>query len=44
MAMGPPLTQVIDALAPLLPAQGPISIFIHNPFVYENQAGAIFHQ
>jgi uncharacterized protein YbcC (UPF0753/DUF2309 family) len=30
MAMGPPLTQVIDALAPLLPAQGPISIFIHH--------------
>src|SRR6476660_8912947 len=25
-----PLTRVIDALAPLLPAQGPISIFIHH--------------
>ncbi len=25
-----PLTQVIDDLAPLLPAQGPISIFIHH--------------
>ncbi len=27
---GHPLTRVIDALAPLLPAQGPISIFIHH--------------
>src|SRR5205823_12518727 len=25
-----PLTRVIDRLAPLLPAQGPISIFIHH--------------
>jgi uncharacterized protein YbcC (UPF0753/DUF2309 family) len=27
---GHPLAQVLDALAPLLPAQGPISIFIHH--------------
>ena len=26
----PPLARVIDGLAPLLPAQGPISIFIHH--------------
>ena len=26
----PPLTRVIDRLAHLLPAQGPISIFIHH--------------